>query len=311
MKHCSHIYVAHKAIEFLYDGLKNVRTASGGAVEPKTKEKLRESAKTLQRLLLFHSDEISEASWAPDDVLCDMTLYHTFKLFTEEDFPGCAQFARETHTRGGAKYYRAAQGGGLPYKVDHLARVVADMVKLRGYNDAFSMRQSMYLFVLLSHYVTDAHVPMHCDLRDDPPSPGTTTKPPDLSRYLDKTIHGKIEQLWEDAVIPVAVAEKIMLPTETDHGLPATDLSPMVTMRVTAKNDVARIKPVTIPDRGLMEFMIDVCIRTKQRSLRLFPVTAPSNYDQTVFPSLTQEIFTDAVSTLISLWVWMWREAES
>jgi hypothetical protein len=309
MKHCSHIYVANKAIEFLYEGLKNVKTASGNTVEPKTREKLRESAKTLQRLLRFHRAEITEASWAPDDVLCDMALYHTFKLFTEQDFPNCASFAKETHLRGGVKYYRAAQGGGLPYKVDHLARVIADMVKLRAYNDAFSMRQSMYLFVLLSHYVTDAHVPMHCDLRDDPPKPGDTTKPP--GKYLPDGMHGKIEQMWEDAVIPVAVAEEIMLPTETDHGAPPTSLSPMVTMRVTEKNDVARIKPVTIAERGLMDFMIDVCIRTKQRSLGFFPVANPSNCDPGKLPALTQEVFSESVSTLISLWVWIWRDAEA
>jgi hypothetical protein len=310
MKHCSHIYVAHKAIEFLYEGLKNAETPDGKPASSSTRTALRKSGKKLQELLRFHSDEITEASWAPDAVLCDMATYHTFKLFTEQDFPGCAKFARETHERGGIKYYRAKQGGGLPYKVDHLAHVIADMLKLRAYNDAFSMRQAMYLLVLLSHYVVDAHVPMHCDLRDDPPEAGDKTKPPGTDRYLSEGMHAKIEQWWEDAVIPVAVDEKIMLPAETDHGKKETDLSKLVRMRVTEKADVARIKPVTIPDRGLMDFMIDVCVRGKQCSLQLFPPTASPKLDETKFATMTQDIFNQSVSTLISLWVWIWREAE-
>jgi hypothetical protein len=116
--------------------------------------------------------------------------------------------------------------------------------------------------------------------------------------------------LWEDAVIPVAVAEKIMLPTEIDHGKTETGLSTMARMRVTEKADVARIKPVAIPDRGLMDFMIDVCVRSKQRSLSLFPPTASPKLDEARFPAVTQEIFNQSVSTLISLWVWIWHEAE-
>ncbi len=310
MKHCSHIYVANKAIEFLYEGLKNAKTPEGKPASSSTKTALRKSAKKLQELLRFHSDEITEASWAPDAVLCDMATYHTFKLFTEQDFPGCAKFARETHERSGVKYYRAKAGGGLPYKVDHLAHVIADMLKLRAYNDAFSMRQAMYLLVLLSHYVVDAHVPMHCDLRDDPPQPGDNTKPPGVNRYFSGDVHGDIEQRWEDAVIPVAVAEKIVLPSETDDGKPETELSKLVTMCVTEKTHVARIQPVTIPDRGLMDFMIDVCVRSKQHSLQIFPPTTSPKLDDTKFPAMTQDIFNQSVSTLISLWVWIWHEAE-
>ncbi|MBN1460586.1 MAG: hypothetical protein JXA57_13715, partial [Armatimonadetes bacterium] len=45
---------------------------------------------------------------------------------------------------------------GLPYKVDHLAHIIADMSKLRAYNDHFQQRQIMYLYIMISHYIVDA-----------------------------------------------------------------------------------------------------------------------------------------------------------
>ncbi len=50
---------------------------------------------------------------------------------------------------------------------------------------------------------------MHCDLRDDPPSSSDTTKPRN-GEYFSNSLHGKIEWLWDDAIMPVALEEKII-----------------------------------------------------------------------------------------------------
>ena len=126
MKHNTHIYIASKAIEFLRDSVDNF--------PPKTRARMRLKAVELQRLLRYHQASVVEASWAPDDVLCDKSLFHTFKLFTADEFSNAEKYAAETHERDGKKYYRIKGGGGLPYKVDHLARIIADLGKLRAYD---------------------------------------------------------------------------------------------------------------------------------------------------------------------------------
>jgi hypothetical protein len=99
-------------------------------------------ARTLgeHKVRVIPDPQFGEASWAPDDVLNDKSLYHTFKLFTDAEFDNAAQYAAETHERGGKKYYRAKGRGGLPYKADHPAYVIADIAKLRAYSDCSTQR---------------------------------------------------------------------------------------------------------------------------------------------------------------------------
>ncbi len=305
MKHTTHIYLAAKGIEFLYEGLENLRyaTTNRRAVSA-TRSKRRREGKVLQRMLMHYQDAISEASWAPDDILSDKSQYHTFKLFTDRDFPDSSAFAKEIH---GGQYYRASGGGGLPYKVDHLARVISDMNKLRRYNDRCSMNQIMYQFLLISHYIVDAHVPMHCDLRDDPPSARDTTKPRNGNYYSD-ALHSEIEQIWEDAVKPVAIDEEIIKAKRKDDDRPAPSLSQQVQFNVTNDDHCDEIIPYVIPDNNLMQYMIDLCIQTKERALQLFPIDDPFNWNQQIFSTMTREIFARTIGNLITVWIWIWGE---
>ncbi len=303
MKHNTHIYLAAKGIEFLYEALNNLRYAgSNRKVRSSTVSKLRQEGKILQRMLMHYQDMISEASWAPDDIIGDKYQYHTFKLFTEREFPDGSSFAKEIHK---GKYYRASGGGGLPYKVDHLARVISDMDKLRRYNDRCSMNQIMYQFLLVSHYIVDAHVPMHCDIRDDPPSAGDKTKPKN-GNYYSNTLHGEIEEKWEKAVIPVAIEEEIIRAQRKTDDAPHSALSQKILFNVTNTKHCKEIKPCVIADDDLMKYMIDLCIQTKERALLLFPIDDPFNWNQQIFPKMTREIFAQAIANLITVWIWIW-----
>ena len=251
MKHNTHIYIAAKAIEFLRESVPNLRTMSGRAASARSKRTYAAKAKHLQRLLRFHQPDIIEASWAPDDILCDKRRFHTFKLFTDETLPEGADayttqtFHRKDPATGQPRTYRLGRGaGGLPYKVDHLAAIISDLRRLRDYNDHFTMRQLKYLYLLISHYVVDAHVPMHCDLRDDPPrtplandaqSRGAPTRPPKPGphdRYFSPNLHSQVERIWDRAVTPVALSEGIIVAdTYKEHHQP-TELAEAVTFDV-------------------------------------------------------------------------------
>jgi hypothetical protein len=139
VKHNTHIYVAAKAIEFCWSAGDNLCSSNGSRASAEQKSAFKAGAKELQRLLRYHQSAISEASWAPDDVLNDKSLFHTFKLFTAGEFSDAAAFAKETHLLNGKSYYRAAGGGGLPYKVDHLARCVVRL-RAKRYGATFDFR---------------------------------------------------------------------------------------------------------------------------------------------------------------------------
>jgi hypothetical protein len=55
-----------------------------------------------------------------------------------------------------------------------------------------------------------------------------------------------------------------------------------------------------------MDFMIDICVWSKERSMKLAPVANPSQYDPAILPGMTREIFADAISNLITIYLWMW-----
>ncbi len=305
MKHNTHIYLAAKGIEFMYEGLGNLRSPTTNRKASSSKRtKRRREGKILQRMLMHYQDVISEASWAPDDILNDKSQYHTFKLFTDRDFPGSSSYARETYKD---EYYRASGSGGLPYKVDHLSRVISDMDKLRKYNDRCSMSQIMYQFLMISHYIVDAHVPMHCDLRDDPPSTRDTSKPRTGVYYTDR-LHGKIEKIWDDAVSPIAIAEGIIKAKKRGDDEPLSELSQQVLFNVTNNDHCDEIITYVIPDDNLMKYMIDLCIQTKERALLLFPIGDPLNYDEQLLHTMTREIFAQAIGNLITIWIWIWGD---
>jgi len=305
MKHNTHIYIALKAIEFLLESCDNLHTMSNRKASSKSSSLIKRNAKELQRLLLYHKDQIDEASWAPDDVLNDKALFHTFKLFTTDEFNDVENHFNDQFEHNGKTYYKITKGGGLPYKVDHLARMIADIVKLRNYNDHFTQKESFYLYLLISHYIVDAHVPMHCDVRDDPPSSKDTSKPRNGS-YLKSSVHGKIEKIWEDAVMPVAIEEEIIQPVREKDFKEKSDLSEDVVFDLNNKDHTRFIKPVIIGNTSIMQFMIQVCIATKERSLKLFPLDEPNNWKKETLKSMTREIYADAIANLISVWLWMW-----
>ena len=67
-----------------------------------------------------------------------------------------------------------------------------------------------------------------------------------------------------------------------------------------------QIIPTHIGDRALMDFMIAVCTKSKDRSLELFPVNNPNQWNRDLLPGLTRDIFADAIADLTSVWLWVW-----
>jgi len=118
------------------------------------------------------------------------------------------------------KPYRShpEKGGHLPNRVIALSHTISDMLKMSDYPLAFyakkkksstyqkdlssqsvkdlslspnfSARQIALSLFILSHYITDAHMPLHCDLRDYGNKRSKT-------RRLSPKLHPSIEEEWE------------------------------------------------------------------------------------------------------------------
>lgn len=313
MKHNTHIYLAAKAIEFIRQSSDCTYKLSGNRkryISGGEKSSERRAAVHRQRIFAYYEDKIEDASWAPDDILHDQNPFHIFKLFCDDEFPGHTLQDRQQFTRDGLTFYKFS--GGLPYRVDHLANTIADMLKLRDYNDQYSLKQIMYLYLLISHYVVDAHVPMHCDLRDDPPGRSSSDGTSHSSRsgkpegnYCRKSAHKDLEKLWDDAVTAVAIREKILERTWLKEPTDPNFLSESVTFGLKHCRD-REITVRIIPKNDLMDFMVDVCITGKLRARRLFPVADPQNRDDTILPDITREIFADCIGNLMAVWRYIW-----
>ncbi|MCP4580493.1 MAG: hypothetical protein GY839_02665 [candidate division Zixibacteria bacterium] len=303
MKHNSHIYVAYKAIDFLYESLENLHYESGNIASKKRRKDIREKGRDLERLLKFHKNRVLEASWAPDGILFDMAQYHTFKLFSKKDFKDAKKFGKEPHEKDDHTYYRAKGGGGLAFKIDHLSKIISDIIKLRNYNDNYSLEHIMYMFLLLSHYVVDAHVPMHCDIRDDVPS---DKKPQDGVYYEKFKLHNKIEKEWEKACTYVGVQEEIPGMENADKIAIKNNLIEKVEFDVSNELHRNEIKTYIFKRKSLMRSVVNICIDSKNRSLILVKSKNPETYDKTIFPDMTREIFSAAIGNLISIWVCIW-----
>lgn len=306
MRHITHIYIVKKAIDFMINSLNDLRYCDGKVVDVEIKNQIKDQCEGLKELLKQYQDSIVEATWAPNFILNDRGWYHNFKLFTSNEFYDAENYAKETHIKGGIKYFRVAGGGGLPYKVDHLARFISDLKKLRTYNENdgaeenyLSMKLMIYLLFLLSHYIVDAHVPMHCDMRSDKP----TNKSPLKGKYYDSRWHHNLESLWDRACTVVSIKEGIVDENMVQNGIAKSNYTEYVTFN---NNDNNEINACLIPESSLMDYMIDLCILSKKRSLELFPIGDPNNIDWNKFPGITRKIFADSISNLISVWISVW-----
>jgi hypothetical protein len=183
MKQFSHAWLAFKAIERL-------EKASLGDN--------RTSADELIRWFWDHRDGIIRGSWYPDMVIKDMASSHVLKFTPQAGDGGIfgslpttslvKEFAIQSPVHG--QSFSQDPGTNLPERCEALAHAVIDNLKMQESEEKGSPitptgnQTAMRLF-MLSHYIADAHMPLHCDSRK-------------FSAGVD--IHGKIESLWDDEI---------------------------------------------------------------------------------------------------------------
>jgi hypothetical protein len=206
MKKYSHAWLAFMAIKRLEDRLKNKIEDKD---EDEKKKLTNDELKYVGNLIKFfkdHKDAVIEGAWYPDTLIGENANEHVFKyapvnlakkdsestpperrkllpeeylVFQNVDFP-LKQMA----------FNRDDPKDNLPDRCESLTEAVIDQLKIQQHQDKGSPvsptdnQVALWLF-MLSHYIADAHVPLHCDFRQ-------------FSKGAD--IHNEMEKAWDDEI---------------------------------------------------------------------------------------------------------------
>jgi hypothetical protein len=132
----------------------------------------------------------------------------------------CLEYVKDSEELRKPFWVHEKFGGHLPDRVIALTHGIIDMLKMGDYPLAFyakrkrarayraedlsrqrirdlslspnfSARQIALMFFMASHYICDAHMPLHCDLRDYGGK--------GIRRRLPRELHPSIEMLWEES----------------------------------------------------------------------------------------------------------------
>lgn len=184
MKKYTHAWLAFMAIKRLQN-----------ADIPETN---RDDAKSLVKWFHDYRDFVIEGSWYPDEVFKDMSTSHIIK-YRPSSGDKKPEFKKLPKTMNlytlGQKsdLYNepfVIEGGNCADRCESIAHSIIDCFKIlrmedRGNPIATTGNHIAMRFFILSHYIADCHMPLHCDNR---------------SFSSGQNIHGFIESQWDTQV---------------------------------------------------------------------------------------------------------------
>ena len=184
MKKYTHAWLAFMAIKRLE--------------ETKLSDTDRNYANNLIRWFKSHKDSVIQGALYPDSVIKDMANSHVLKLTPSDD--AANKFKRLPSTYLNYQYgkktalwkksFTVDKDDNLPDRCESIAHSVIDNLKMQESEDKGSPvsptdNQIALLLFMLSHYVSDAHMPFHCDSR----------------RFSEgMNLHAQIEAKWENLI---------------------------------------------------------------------------------------------------------------
>jgi hypothetical protein len=305
MKQFSHAWLAFKAIERL---------------EKANLGDNRRYADELIRWFWDHRDGIIRGSWYPDMVIKDMASSHVLKFTPQAGGAGVfgslpsTSMVKEFAIRSPMHGINLTQdpGTNLPERCEALAHAVIDNLKMQECEDKGSPiaptgnQTAMRLF-MLSHYIADAHMPLHCDSRK-------------FSEGVD--IHAKIEGLWDDEIRKCYALDLLNERFYYDRdGYPFRKEENFTGSFLNRVEQGFATRPFTDSygsGTNVRTCMLTVC----QYSYLLAYAFIPPAYNETNvtiknmtslpgqlldFEQLSVIVFTDAIDAIARIWMRLWR----
>ena len=309
MKQYSHAWLAFMAIKRLEDAkLSNVS---------------RGYADSLIKWFKNNRDDVIQGAWYPDAVIKDMSSSHVLKLTPSDNAKNRFKKLPNTylnyqHTKGTAlrrRSFEIDKNDNLPNRCDAISHSIIDHLKMQEREEKGSPvsptdNQIALLLFMLSHYVADAHVPMHCDSRQF--SEG-------------KNIHGKLEGKWDDMIKKFYSIDKdnerfFYDPKGYPLRIPNLDQEYKAST-LKAVEDALKSRKFTISwgvgNGNVWDFMSAIC----QYSYLLSYHFIPEGYDHTnvttrnwqnlgsiSLDDLSVAVLSDAIDSIARIWLRVWRK---
>lgn len=246
----------------------------------------------------------------------------------------CLEYARGSPEL--LKPYKShpTDGGHLPNRVIAISHSIGDMLKMSDYplifyarkkkrkafeldlmqqnvkdlslSPIFSARQIALMFFIISHYITDAHMPLHCDLKDFGGDRSTMGR-------LPSNLHPSIEELWESYFPPkenLVLHEHLRLSIdEVVSSLPAGSIIEIdtndryrLTLRIsrTAGDEWQEMVHIARTSYAVSRKWIDAPYEDIDDL-----IASPAKREE--FKDVTNRIFHDAVESVARLWLTAWQ----
>ena len=279
-------------------------------------------AASLVRWFKDHKDDVITGAWYPDAVIKDMSNGHILKLMPDPAAPP-VKWRKLPGTYGLYKTGKLSTLYGQPYRVEMgnlpdrceaLTHSIIDNLKMfeREHKGSVILPSEQHiaaLFFMLSHYLADAHMPLHCDAR----------------RFSEKkNVHADIEGDWDDRVRSSYSIDMDNIRFYYDRdGNPEkkTDVTDPVMDHVEAQLAVRPFDRLYGPDNNnTWDFMSAVTQFSYTTAYELVPAgfdTANGDFNALItlitaakFEELSKVILTDAVDSVAKVWLRAWRRYE-
>jgi hypothetical protein len=269
-----------------------------------------------------HKDDVLQGAWYPDSVIKDMANSHVFKITPSTQASN--KFKRLPTAYLNYQYgksfplrkssFKVEAGDNLPDRCESIAHSVIDHLKMQETEDKGSPvtptnNQIALLLFMLSHYVADAHMPLHCDARR-------------FSEGMD--LHGRVEGEWNDMVKRYYQIDEANERFFYDpHSYPLRDSSHeqeyQTSFLKTVENMLSdRIFAISwgAGNSNVWDFMSAICQYSYLLSYRFIPeqynyLSVTSGNWQSLgslsFENLSVAVFADAIDSIARIWFRIWR----
>jgi hypothetical protein len=186
MKEFTHPWLSFMAIKRLKDSIPNMSASN----QP--------FAQSLVKWIMHYEDDIIQGAWYPDKVIKDMGNSHVLKMNPSTQAANQFKSLPATHlmyqhtvnSALKAESFAVDPNDNLPDRCESIAHSIVDNLKMqkwekKGSPVAPASNHVALLFFMLSHYIADAHMPLHCDTRRFSSGPN---------------VHALIEKKWDDLI---------------------------------------------------------------------------------------------------------------
>ena len=295
----------------------------------------------VKRLVDFMSHYPStfvRGAWFPDTVIKDNTQGgHTWKYYLDPSDGRIVNRRPPSHNTClnfvqpelDVKVSLDERASDLPDRCEALSQTIRDTIRITnkvrsGDVIAFNDSQVAILFLMLSHYVCDAHVPVHCDKRDF---------------YTPSMVHPNLEAFWE---YEIKKYYKVSTKTQQfdldenqnlqlDTSRRGFDNSVLYKcneiLRQSTWDNMSQAEPewrafLGRGNNNLWDYLVSVCLVSFHMSLKMFPLDPPAGVDYNTVKIMkvssfkdkviqySPHILADAINSVALVWLATWERWE-